>query len=252
MIRHVCVCPPERLARNRNCAAGLGLPWLAAFPPHDRKLAIVGGGQSAADHAAEILAWDGEILAVNGAYEWLRKLGRAPDFCVLLDPQDNMWPMLVNASSGTKWIVSDVCHPTTFEILRGLDIELWDAPQAEDEIKPHSICGGPSAISRAPLIAAVLGYQDVTMYGADSCYLGKTTHVYGASSPAVSADIPPDAVRVRCDGEEWLSILGLVGQAEYLAELIEAMNRQTKVRIRIVGRNLASAMLNAKGVWEPI
>lgn len=252
MINHVCVVPPEKLARNREYAAGLGLPWLAAVPPHDRKLAIVGGGQSSADNAEEIKNFDGEILTVNGAHDWLLSIGRVPDYCVLLDPQDNMWPMLMKASTDTKWIVCDICHPTTFEILKGLDILLWDAPQGEEEIKPHSICGGPSAISRAPLIAAVLGYQDVTMYGADSCYLGKTTHVYGASSPAVSADIPPDAVRVRCDGEEWLSILGLVGQAEYLAELIEAMNRQTKVRIRIVGRNLASAMLNAKGVWEPI
>jgi len=160
--------------------------------------------------------------------------------------------MLMRATIRTKWVVCDISDRTTFQALEGYDVVLWDAPQGEEELKPHSICGGPSAISRAPLIAAVLGYQDVTIFGADSCYLGKTTHVYGASSPAVSADIPPDAIRVRCDGEEWLSILGLVGQAEYLAELIDAINTQTKIRVRIVGRNLASAMLNAKGVWEPI
>lgn len=100
-------------------------------------------------------------------------------------------------------------------------------------------------MSRAPVLAAVLGYRDISLFGADSCYSGETTHVYGATLPGWPTGIPAHAFHIYSNGRVWLTDLGWLAQAEYLAEMIPVF----PFPVRLMGDHLASALL-ASQEWK--
>ena len=249
MIKTVCVCPPEVVRRNRDYAASLGLPRLAALPALDMPLAIVGGGASARDEIATLRHWPGHIMAINGAHDWLVSEGRAPDSVILLDPHPVMAGMVRKPTRHATWYVASMCDRVVFEALRGLPVVVWESPQDDTEaLELSAIAGGCTAMTRAPLLAAQVGYRDISIFGADSCFRDGTTHAYGANMAGGDPTIPAHAVRIVCDGETWLTELGLVAQAEYLAAMLPHF-AGGQISARLIGRHLASAMLAAGGKW---
>lgn len=239
MIRSVCVVGPDGLRRNREYAASLGRPGLVAAPAKDESLAIVGGGQSSADHVDDLLNFDGHIMAINGAQDWLISQGRVPDCVALLDPEPQLAD-LITPHKGVDYYVATMCAPEVFDLLADSNVTTFYAPQGEDNTPPLSVPGGPTMMTRAPMLAAILGYRDITLYGADSSYSGGITHAYSNVRDY-------DEMGVICEGKGWDTCLGLVCQAEYLAELIPAMGC---VKTRLVGEHLAQSMLRTGGVWE--
>jgi hypothetical protein len=111
-------------------------------------------------------------------------------------------------------------------VLRDQEVTLWDAAQGDGEVSHETIPGGPTALSRAPLIAAILGYREITLFGADSSGEGR--------------------LLVRCDGE-FRTSPQLLGQAVYMAEMIP---RMSSLNIAIEGEHLLAAMLRTNGRWS--
>jgi hypothetical protein len=249
VIKTVCVCSREETDRNKAHAAGLGLPWLAAMPPTDVPLAIVGGGQSSGDNLERLLDWPGHIMAVNRAHEWLVANGRTPDSVIALDPHRDMAELFRDPRAGTYYIAS-MCAPGVFDLLRDRNVILWDAPQRDEEILgPHSVAGGSTALTRAPLLAAQIGYRDISIFGADSCYYDNRTHVYGASMPDGLVGLPDDAIRVECGGQVWITSIRMLCQAEYLAAVLPHFSG---LNVRLIGHHLASMMLANDGEWKQV
>lgn len=230
MISLPCVASFEELRSNRDHAEGLGLPWLSVCPETVSPLAIVGGGRSALDFP---LDWPGEVMAINGAHDWLTDRGRVPDFFMAEDPQDYIAGLLRRPHSGVKYLLATNCRPEAFKALHGFDVTLFDTRHGEDTRLPGKITGGGTAMTRAPMLGMELGYRDFTLFGADSCYLLDTTHVY-ADEP------PPHLMKVESDGRVWTTTLGLLAQADYLAAL------STLIPLRVAGDNLASAIIATK------
>lgn len=172
-------------------------------------------------------------MAINGAYDWLQDNGRIADYVLGLDPGAALADFYRRACQDTQFIIADCCDPTVFDALAGYDVVLYHARQGDELAQPGDIPAGPSAMTRAPLVGAVLGHRDVTLYGADSCFSGPATHVYGGSTPV-------STIRVECAGS-WLTTLTLLAQAEYLAAMIPATGA---LRVRLAGDHLASAMLD--------
>lgn len=212
MIRTVCVADEATLTRHKEHAAGLGLPRLAALPPTKQPLAIVGTGPSV--DWAELAGWHGDIMAINGAYDRLREHRRIADWVVCLDPQEALADYHRHPN-GSRYLVATCCHPGVFRALDGQDVTTWHAAQGDDEVRPETIPGGSTAITRAPLLAAYLGYRDLTLFGADSSGEG-------------------DLIV-----EGWRTSPQLLAQAEYLVEMIKAW----PARIDVRGESLLTSML---------
>lgn len=174
-------------------------------------------------------------MAINGAHDWLIDRGRVPDYFMGLDPQEYVAGLLTAPQSATEYIMATNCHPSAFDALAGQNVTIFDSEHGDDERLPGTVPGGGTAMTRSPMVAAYLGYRDVTLFGADSCYLIDTTHVY-CDEP------PPDLLNVRCDGKEWTTTLGLLSQAEYLALMIPHLG---KLRVTLHGEHLAQAMLRS-------
>lgn len=186
----VCVVDDAGLEVNVNSALARGLRICGIVPEHDRKLAIVGSGPSLRDYLDELRGWPGEIWAINGAYHYLIGQGIVPHGFVGLDPLPGLAEYVKDGHPDTTFYLASNCDPDTFDAVRPEQVMIWHS--ARDAIKvPRGqmiVCGGTSSITRAPFLAHMLGYRDMTIYGADSsfehgryCYPDGT---YGCDSQA--------------------------------------------------------------------
>lgn len=226
----VCVYSDDRLAENRRFSEALGLPVLEVEARKTVPLAIIGGGESATEFHAIADKWHGDVMAINGAHDWLIEAGCVPDYHVLLDPQELVAGFVQRPHRMVRYLVASVVDPAVWRALDGYSVTLWHPD--EDKVP-----GGPSSMTRAPMIGAILGYRDFDLYGAD-CSYAKRTHVY--------ADVPRKAeMTVVCGGREFVTEPHLIVQAEYIAEMVESL----PLRITVHGDGFTPALIRY-GDWN--
>ena len=105
-----------------------GFPYIREAEPHDRRLAVVGGGPSVVDYLDEIRGYS-DVWAINGACRFLRERG-IDSTLLSLDPCD----FLASRVSGAKKaLLCSRCHPDVFDSLEGAEITLFDVFQDEPD-----------------------------------------------------------------------------------------------------------------------
>ncbi|MEQ8346885.1 MAG: hypothetical protein RIB84_15785 [Sneathiellaceae bacterium] len=231
------------LAGNRAAAALRGLPCLVQRPARAAPLAVVGGGASAGLLLDSILAWPGEIMAINGAHDWLRA-ARVPDYHLVLDPQPLCAGFVARPSRLTEYLIADTVDAAVLDALDGQRVTLWQLQQDEEDgaVLQGGVPGGPSAMTRAPVLAAALGYREIHLFGADCCFAGGGAHVYDRLPPGWWC-------LVACDGRLWRTQPQLLLQAAFLAESLPAMNAAGLEVVLRGADHLAAAMLRTGGRW---
>lgn len=187
------------LERSRAYSKSLGLPTLGrAERP---RLAIVGGGPSIRHHIEELKTFDGEVWAVNGAYNWLHQRGVDCTF-FSCDPS----PQVTAFCSGVeKAILAVDCDPSVFDAIKGR-VETVDLT---------GLAHGPTTATTAPAIGLTRGNTEFWFYGCEGSFK-ETTHAYGDFALHL-------LLRVSCDGKEWLTSVDLMVQVEYLGEIIRSV-----------------------------
>lgn len=178
-------------------------------------------------------------MAINGAYDWLRS-GRVPEYHLIIDPQPFVAGLFLRHPHRlTEYLIADTVHPSTLDALEGFRPTLC-------RFTDDGVPGGCSAMTRAPMLAAILGYRRIDLFGADCCWPegpeGRT-HVY---------DHPrrKHVCRIECDGRLWWAPLDLLRQAAFMAEAFPVMCR-AGLDIRVRGDDhLTAAMLRTGGEWR--
>jgi hypothetical protein len=190
---------PKETERNINNAKRLGFPRIGkAGTP---RLAVVGGGPSIKNHIEELKAFDGDIWAINGAFQWCKENGINAWF-FSVDPSD----LVAKFCKGAKraMVVMD-CHPTTFKALSSAKVEAIDLTGL-----PH----GPSSSTSAPTIGLMRGYKEFYFYGCEGNF-AETTHAYGDYGLEM-------LLQVRCNGEDYMTTADMMIQVEHLGDLLRA------------------------------
>lgn len=189
--------PVAGLERNEAYARRLGFPkWSPAASPN---LAVVGGGPSIANHIEELASWDGDIWAINGAYRWCRDRGIDAAFFTI-DPQPETTELAVEVE---RAVLSVQCDPSMFDALHGTDIEAFEAGPAY-----------ATTATAAPALAIRKGHSSVWFYGCEGSYDG-ATHAYDHFRRDLK-----NLMRVRCNGQEFLTTPDMMMQTEFLGSLI--------------------------------
>lgn len=184
------------MERSRAYSKSLGLPMLGrAERP---RLAVVGGGPSIRNRVDELKAFEGEVWAINGTYNWLRERGVNCTF-FSCDPSLEVAQFCQGAE---KAIVAVDCDPSVFDAIKG-DIETVDI---------KGLAHGPTTATTAPAIGLARGNTEFWFYGCEGSFDG-STHVYG--------DFGLDLLlRVSCNKQEWLTSVDMITQTEYLGQVI--------------------------------
>jgi hypothetical protein len=196
-----CVVNDEGCASNLKSALARGLPICEPQSERTGRLAVVGAGPSVRAFLHELKDYD-EVWTVNGAYGFLLDSGIVPHGFVALDPLPGM-AEYIRAHKDTTHYISLMCDPGVFDALEGCKVLTWVPGQDTSNIKfepgTYLVPGGTTALTRTPALAKMMGWRDVTIYGADSSYDGEERYAYKYGT--YKEDSTSEAIKVMCNGE---------------------------------------------------
>lgn len=190
---------------NVRANIGRALPWFHAdFPVKEedrvpgRRIALVGGGPSIKDTVSELMDFT-TVVACGSSHDWLQEHSpRAPNLCVVCDPDPVMANYLRRPNKDTRYLISSHCNPTVFEALTGHDIVMWHCwpiggggDEERDYLQEKTpgwvaVGGGCTVGLRSLTLSLMMGFSDLHFFGFDSC-LGATDdehHAYSFTDPS--------------------------------------------------------------------
>lgn len=250
LVESVCVVDDAGRLANLKSNLARGLPVCGDIPERKEPLAIVGSGPSLAGHLEEIKDWPGEVWAINGAYDYLLDNGLIADGFVAIDPLPGLAEYVQNPQKETKFYIASTCDPSVIDALEGHEVWLWHAFNDDNSAYPEGqklIIGGTTVVTRAPFLALVLGWRDITLMGVDSSYSPEGPYCYPWRT--YKEDINQPVMRIMC-GEEgpFYSEVGLLKQVSQLGAMLPIFNKRREIlKIReagLMGAFLRSPMLD--------
>lgn len=163
---------------------------------HPHPVAVVGGGPSLLDRLDELREWPGDIWAINRTADWLQARGIDCAY-FSVDP-------LVIPSSVKRALVCSACHP---QVLEGKDVLMFDLSE-----HGGGIVGGSTTATRAPTLAAFMGYPGVHFFGCDSSFQ-TFDHID-------RHEAYPEELIVKANGRTFHTYPEFLMQAECLTDII--------------------------------
>ena len=218
--------PDADLVANITANTGC-VPFVERVEAHDGHAVIVAGGPSLASDLEAVRARHEHgqtIFAVNNTATYLTERGIEPDFCVLLDARQ------FNArfvGPECTYLLATQCHPDVYaKATRALQ---YHAAMAGLDLPGARIAGGSTAGLKACVLAYLMGYRTLHLYGFDSSYSDGQNHAYAqpensreatitvkwgnrsfvtASWMAVQADEFPGLMKQLVDGGATVTVAG--------------------------------------------
>ena len=180
LLDSVCVVSNDGCTANLETALARDLPRCEPTPAHGRALAVIGGGPSVRWHIEELRAWSGDLWAVNGVYEYLLDEGVVPTGFIGVDPLPGLAEYVKRAHPDTTFLMSGLCDPSVFDRLKGHQVSLWFPEQSGMKFPGGLwiVNGGTTGLTRTPFLARMLGYRDITIFGADSSFDEDSRYCY--------------------------------------------------------------------------
>jgi len=219
----------EGCRANVTSALACGLPVCTRSPRRKGPLAIVGSAPSVLEHLEELRTWPGEIWAVNGAYDFLLDQGIVAHGFVGMDPVPELAEYVTRINPDTTCFISSVCDPKVFDTLKDQHVWLWHSKWDVMPYPPDAkvISGGTTTITRAPFLANMLGWRDMTMFGADSSFAeGPYCYRHGR----YSTDNIAKRLYADVDGVLFETELSMMKQVAQLGAMLDFFNGQLKFK----------------------
>lgn len=150
-----------------------------------KAISIVGAGPSLSRTYKDIV---GDVMACNSAHDFLIGKGIIPKFALYWDANPVIAKMAGKSHPEVTYLVASRCHPDLFKALAGCRVVVFHALGGEpvekyliayNRMEPL-VGGGSSGVTRGTHLAGAMGYTDVHLFGADSCYEEDATHVGGS------------------------------------------------------------------------
>lgn len=167
--------PPSVFRRYTELNTKRGLEEIDLVPAHNRRLYLVCSGPSLLDTWHELKSRDGEIWALNAAWDYLCKQGIRADYGVCLAPENRITHYFNDIREWDRFLFAAQTHPELIEraLERGASVTLWHTKHPDEWDMPgpqgKKVYGGGTVGSRAFELAYVMGFRDVHVLGMDAC-----------------------------------------------------------------------------------
>jgi hypothetical protein len=118
--------------------------------------------------------------------EYLIDRGITPDYHVMLDARPDNVAFVRSAPMSVKYLVASQCDKSVFDALAGRDVTIFhNSTQNAEKIlgdekakAVHLLGGGTTVGMKAMLLAELMGFAAIHLYGMDSCYSDGEHHAY--------------------------------------------------------------------------
>lgn len=158
---------------------------------NDHPIVLIGGGPSLKDPKvlAELKEYAAKYptIACGSSNDWCMNNNITPTYATALDPDLITANYFTKLNDETIYLIASQCHPQLFERLNNKKVAMWhchseSAQRIIDTNDPGSISigGGCTVGLRTISICILLGYNNIHLFGFDSC-LGENEehHAYG-------------------------------------------------------------------------
>jgi hypothetical protein len=217
--------------------------WVKSEGPHDGVAVLVGSGPSLADTIDDIRRHRDAghmIFAMNGAASYLADRGVGAHFQVMIDPREET-KQLIGPALGH--LIASQCHPAIFDALpwaklyhlqiEGIDDDLPEYPH------PFALVGGAASVGNtSTVLAYVMGYRTLHLYGYDSSHRDAQSHAFHQKMN----DGEPNCL-VVWNGKEYRTSLTMKLQAEKAQDTLRLLEG-AGVKIHVHGSGLLPDMWN--------
>lgn len=171
-----------------NCTKNVGRFQVATELREDA-IAIAGFGPSLEDTWHKIREFR-FLITCSGAHKFLLKKGLAPGdfekwFHAEVDPRDHKIELLGKPHPGIHYLPCSAVHPTYLDHLvtgGATMIDLWHSFVTQDEslrVLPTgewATAGGQDVVQRAIVLARLMGFRKMHLFGVDGCFQGLSSH----------------------------------------------------------------------------
>lgn len=211
LIRGVCASQDEV---ERNVLATLAseyVPFNGLLGKSSGPVSIVGSGPSLKRTYQNLV---GDVIACNGAHDFLIERGIVPRFCMMFDAHEHMSDF-VTPDPNVTYLIASRCHRSVFEKLKDSRVVVWhakgdpclDGLLADAGRMEPMLHGGSAAVTRTLFLAHAMGWKEVHLFGADSSFEDDEHHV-GRTL------VPEDEMRVWAGGGWFRTTAWMAGQVE--------------------------------------
>lgn len=183
----------EEFKKNLHTNLERSIPRCEPLPERkNNRIAIVGSGPSVRDFIEEIRNFDGAVWAINGAYNFLQDQGIIADGFTGCDPLPGLCDYLKRPNRKTTFYLAGTVDPTTFDAVEGYDVRMWFLKSENIKYPPGlwTVTGGTTMLLRAPFLAHMMGFRDITFYGADSSFDQNKRYCYKDGSYQWDSEAP--------------------------------------------------------------
>lgn len=145
---------------------------------------IVGSGPSLAWTYQDIV---GDVIAVNGAHDFLIGKGIIPKYAMFWDAHPVTVGHARHPHKDVTYLVASRCAPSVFKALEGFNVVVFHAYSNDDlekilikyRVNEPMVAGGSAGVTRADFLAGFMGYGERHWFGIDGCYEGEESHAGG-------------------------------------------------------------------------
>ena len=235
-----------------NVRANLAVerPALEMHDAHDRVVAIVGSGPSAAgdiEHIRELTEAGALVIGLNGAARWLIAQGIIPDFGMLLDMRADNRKFVEGVSPVHGWLIASHCAPEVVDAAENVTLYHFANPALQPHIpNGATLIGGGATVGLTALpLGFALGFRHFHLFGYDSSESEGQTHLLTQSVNAIEGL----RMTVFAVGQEFVTSPGMYAQAKAFPEVCAAMIEAGAETIAVHGYGLLPAI--ARAMVEP-
>ncbi len=226
-----------------------GLPELSQREWTDTPLMIVAGGPSVHDHIETIRALKAEchILAVNGAYKFLRTQGIECEHFVMIDSREGNLVHVDSPGPDTHHCLASQVHPDVFDALRAHDVSIFHLGteatiEALGNPPDQDYLTAPIGMAsvHAIYIGAGLGYRNHLLFGYDFSQREQQPYAYEQLM-----NLSDDTIEIPVNGRVFRTTVSLARTADQFARAVSPVIRGCGLQIQMYSDGLLPALLEA-------
>ena len=217
-----------------------------------RPLLIVGGGPSLNDwwHVFKAYRPDCDILALNGAYQFLLGHDIEPEHFMMIDSRPENIRHLASPSRSTTHYLASQVHPSVFDALAGYDVTMFNLLT---QTGSEAFADAPDTVwLTAPLgmisvhaiyLGAALGYRTQCLFG------------YDFSSPGYAYEQPdelgsPKELEVEFRGKHYTTTAALAVTAQHFQRAISYLIDGCQLNVQMCSSGLLPDIIAANATMS--
>lgn len=239
----------ESIVANVRKNHARGLPEIQQREFVDTPLIIVAGGPSLESSLPILRALRGEchVLAVNGAYKYLRTKGIECDHFILIDSRADNVTHVDAPGKGTNHFLASQVHPAVFDALGAHKVTMFNLAtkacmDALDGCGEMSFLSAPIGMAsvHAVYLGASLGYRNQFLFGYDFSHKPGQTYAFDQHMNANDGSL-----EVYLNGQTYRTTYALARTAQQFVKAVSPIIRSCAINIRIFSDGLLPDMIKS-------